>query len=125
VTYQWMTEDQRYCYEMLCDWLLGAHHVPPVKPFGRGLKVSVNSCGLSTFDFDLLTTLVLHAHDRCVRVELANGGPGRTGVILHRRHAREGCMSQRYSTMETALMLHRRHWPAPANALSTPEATNG
>ena len=113
MTYQWMTEDQNYCYEMLCDWLSGAHHVPTVKSYGMGIKVSVYSGRLSTFDFDQLTTLVLLAHDRCVRVELANGGPSRTGVILHRRRAREGCTSQRHPTIETALMLHRRHWHEP------------
>lgn len=116
MTDQWMTEDQRYCYEMLCDWLCGAHHVPTVKPFGRGIKVSVWSSRLSTFDFDQLTRLVLLAHDRCVRVELANGGPWRTGVVLHRRYAREGCISQRHPTIEEALTLHRRHWPTPLPA---------
>ena len=116
MTSQWMTEDQRYCYEMLCDWLCGAHHVPTVSPFGRGIKVCVPSGKLSTFDFDLLTTLVLLAHDRCVRVELGNGGPYRTGVILHRRHAREGCMSQRHPTIETALLLHRLTFTAFASA---------
>jgi len=118
MTYQWMTEDQCYCYEMLCDWLSGAHHVPTVKPFGSGIKVSVNSCALSTFDFDLLTTLVLLAHDRCVRAELTNGGPGRTGVVLHRRHARKGITWQRHPTMETALDLHRRRWPTPQPELA-------
>lgn len=116
MTDQWMTEDQRYCYEMLCDWLCGAHHVPTVKPFGRGIKVSVWSSRLSTFDFDQLTRLVLLAHDRCVRVELANGGPWRTGVVLHRRYAREGCIIQRHPTIEEALTLHRRRWPTPVPA---------
>jgi hypothetical protein len=113
---QWMTEDQRYCYEMLCDWLCGAHHVPIVKPFGTGIKVSVYSCRLSTYDFDQLTRLVLLAHDRCVRVELANGGPSRTGVILHRRHAREGCISQQHPTIEKALARHRKRFPLPLPA---------
>lgn len=113
---QWMTADQRYCYEMLCDWLGGAHHVPQVKSWGMGIKVSVYASGLSTFDFDRLTSLVLLAHDRCVRVEIANGGPYRVGVVLHRRHAREGCVGMRHPTIEEALALHRRYWPAPVAA---------
>lgn len=113
---KWMTEDQLYCYEMVCDWLCGAHHVPTVKSFGTGIRVSVPSSSLSTFDRDRLTSLVLLAHDRCVRVELGNGGPWRTSVILHRRPAREGCINQRHPTIEEALTLHRRYWPTPALA---------
>ena len=40
---------------------------------------------LATFDFDGLTALVFAAHDRCVRIELGNGGPGRIKIIAHRR----------------------------------------
>jgi hypothetical protein len=110
--YSWMSLDQLYCYKMLCDWLCGAHNVPQVKPCGLGLRVSVFASGLSTFDFDLLTRLVFLAHDRCVRVELANSGPSRIGVKLHRRHTREGCVVERHPTMEEALQKHRQSWPA-------------
>jgi hypothetical protein len=108
--YNWMTKDQQHCYQMLCDWLGGAHHVPQVKPCGLGIKVCVFANGLSTFDFHLLTKLVFFAHDRCVRVELANGGPWRIGVKLHRRHTREGCVGERHPTMEEALQKHRQNW---------------
>ena len=117
--YNWMSLDQLYCYKMLCDWLDGAHHVPQVKPCGSGIKVCVFANRLSTFDFHLLTKLVFFAHDRCVRVELASGGPCDIGVRLHRRHTREGWMGERHPTMEEALQKHRQNWqtfdPIPAD----------
>lgn len=105
---EWMTEDQLYCYQMLCDWLGGEHHVPDVKPCGMGVKLSVY--GLSTFDGDALTRLVFLAHDRCVRVELCNGGPHRVGLKLHRRHTRVGGMWGRHPTIEEALNQHRARY---------------
>jgi hypothetical protein len=108
---QWMSESQRYCLSLLNDWI-GAHNVPPVKPCGNGIKVSV-SAGLSTFDNDNLTRLVLLAHDRCVRIELAQGGPCRTGIVLHRCHTRKGGVFNGYPTIEQAIEAHRKIHPAP------------
>jgi hypothetical protein len=108
---QWMTESQRYCLSLLNDWI-GAHNVPFVKPCGNGIKVSV-SAGLSTFDSDNLTRLVLLAHDRCVRIELAQGGPYRIGIKLHRRYTRKGGFFDRHPTIEQAIEAHRKIHPAP------------
>ena len=115
--YKWMSEDQVYCYEMLCDWLGGSHHVPNIKPFGLGIKCSVYSTYLSTFDFDRLTKLVFLAHDRCIRVEMCNGGPCRTSIALHRRHTRVGGTFDRHPTVEQALTSHREQWPLSTCAL--------
>jgi hypothetical protein len=113
---QWMTEDQRYCYEMLCDCFGGAHRVPKVRPWGAGIKTSVCEGWIASFDSNYLTRLVFFAHDRCIRVAFANGGPYRVAVILHRRHTRDGDTTLRHPTIEQALVLHRRSWPAPNEA---------
>lgn len=105
---EWMTEDQRYCYQMLCDWLGGEHHVSAVKPCGMGLELS--AYGLSPFDDDSPTRLVLHAHDHCVHVELRNGGPCRVGLRLHQRLTRVGGMWGRHPTIEEALNQHRARY---------------
>jgi hypothetical protein len=115
---EWMTEDQRYCYQMLCDWLGGVHNLPTVKPCGYGIKVSVRD-GVSTFDCDLLTALVFFAHERCIRVEIANGSPSHVSLRLHRRHARNGAFYERHPTIEDALALHKKRWPSPDNTVQT------
>jgi hypothetical protein len=69
--------------------------------------------GLSTFDFDYLTRLVVLAHDRCVRVAIVSSAPRRLGLTLHRRAGREGAMHERHPTIEEAVERMR---PRPAQA---------
>ncbi len=102
---------------------LGEHHLPyevKVYPLGGGREmVETNVCdGLSTFDFDRLTRLVLAAHDCCVRVEIDSSGPRMLKLRLHPRQGREGEMWQRHPTMEELLEAHRKHNPAPAGERS-------
>lgn len=97
-----MTDDQRACHDVLCRVFYGEHHVPTVRAFGRGIRVSVYSGQLATFDFDYLTRLVVISHDECVRAEIMQSGPGRVGVALFKRHAREGTMASRHPTLEQA-----------------------
>lgn len=57
---------------------------------------------LSTFDYDLLTRLVLSAHKYCVRAEIRNSGPGRVKIVLTNR-ARTGMMHERHPTIQEAI----------------------
>lgn len=43
----------------------------------------------ATWDFDGLTALVFAAHDRCVRVEIGNGGPRQIKITAYPRKRRE------------------------------------
>ena len=77
-----------------CAWVLvrayrGAHHVPRVRVGDRWLET--NHCGdLSTADGDLLTRLVVLAHDAAVRVEISSSGPYMGKVMLHPRRPGQG-----------------------------------
>lgn len=66
--------------------------------------------GLSTFDNDTLTRLVLAAHHHCVRVELANGGPGRIKIRFsqRKRHSEENPFCETHPTIETAIETIRK-----------------
>lgn len=110
---RWMNDDQWECALLLCDLMRGFHHVPKeIKPFGYGIATSIYS-GISTFDFDLLTRAVFLAHDRCIRLEILSSGPGMLKLALHRRHKREGYISERHPTIEQALADWRTKWPLP------------
>lgn len=99
-----MTEEQRACFDLLCDVFHGEHHAPErIYAFGRGIKCNAESHRLSTFDFDYLTRLVVLAHDACVRVEIVSSGPGRIGLVLHKRAGRTGSSYDRHPTMEEAI----------------------
>ena len=114
-----MSADQQFCFQLLSDCFGGAHHVPRLRKCGHGIKVSVYSGSLSTFDFDLLTRLVFLAHDRCVRVEIVSSGPGRVGIMLHRRRGRDGDIFERHPSLDDAIADHRRSFP---DHLPLPEA---
>lgn len=64
---------------------------------------------LATFDADTLTRIVFAAHDWCVRIEFANGGPRRVKLRVHPRHARDGSMHERHPTLQAAVDTWRRH----------------
>jgi hypothetical protein len=103
-------QEARAFFGVVCH---GEHHAPePMRPFGRGWKVNFYGGQLSTFDFDYLTRLVIHAHDMCYRVEVMQGGPGKVGVAVWKRDTREGGMCDRHPTMEQALAEWRKQRPA-------------
>lgn len=79
-----LTEDQEYCRLMLSEWAGGDHHLPDVHVFGTGVCINTRK-GLSTYDFDRLTSLVLLAHRDSVRIVIASSGPRMVKVIAHRR----------------------------------------
>ena len=109
--YQWMTDDQFECYKMLCDIFGGSHHVfDVVKPAANGIEINKSYCEFSTFDFNTLTTAVLMAHDRCIRFQVSASGPGRLRLMFHRRHTREGTITERHPTIEQAVERYQKDW---------------
>lgn len=101
-----MTDSQRECYALLCDLMGGAHHVPKVKECGFGICANIPG-GLATWDFCCLTRLVILCHDRCIRGEVSQGGPGSICLSLHKRQARDGSTYERHPTLEDAIAMHR------------------
>jgi hypothetical protein len=96
-----LSADQRTCIEVLCAGLGSAIYKVPtnwkkMERIGtKGLKLSLNKGGLSTFDFDELTGLVIHAHKELVRVSIIPSGPRMLGVTLFKRQA-DGRMNERH-----------------------------
>lgn len=83
---------------------LGIYHIERVD---RGewksyrVEVVVDN-DLATWDFDYLTRLVVLAHDACVRLSIGHGGPRRMKLCFWPR-LREGGISERHPTMESAI----------------------
>ena len=112
--YLWANDDQWECIKLLVTLFRGFHHFPTEpKAHGRGICLNFRPYSISTFDFDGLTRLVFLAHDRCIRAEIAGSGPAMIKLVLHKRHTREGGMSLRHPTVETALADWRKHNPLP------------
>ena len=81
---QWTTEKQR-CYDLLVSLVGGVHHLGTVRHFGNGLRASYYKSEASTFDGDLLTWIVLLAHQRYCRVAVENGGPCAIAITVFAR----------------------------------------
>ncbi len=93
----------------------GMHHVYSLKkgPFNCCVLywTCVHRGDLATFDSDILTRLVLGAHEYRLRVELTNGGPRRIKVIVSDRKLRIGDYFSRHPTIEEALRNWNRESP--------------
>lgn len=109
----WMSDDQWECAKLIARVQGGFHHCAEIKQAYTGIRTYVHAHRLATFDFNLLTELVFEAHDRCIRVELAQSAPGKVGILLHKRHAREGRMYEYHPTIEQALADWRTRNPTP------------
>lgn len=88
------------------EFYRGEHHFPSQpKPHGEGWAISHFGC-LSTYDFDDLTRLVLLAHEKCIRVQIEQGGPRRLRIVIWKR-SREGSNFERHPTIEQAIEKFR------------------
>lgn len=111
--FPWMTDDQEECYQLLADLYQGAHHLGGVvKEWGTGVQLNT-SRDFSTFDFNLMTVLVVLAHDRMIRAEITHSGPGLVRVCLWKRKSRGGRMYERHPTLESHIQQIREEYPQP------------
>jgi len=89
------------------EFYQGEHHFPSkIKSYGPGWSIS-HVGPLATFDFNNLTRLVLLAHEKCIRVQIEQGGPNRLRIAIWKR-AREGSTYDRHPTIEQAIEAFRR-----------------
>jgi len=80
----------------------GIHHVRKIKKqSATRWEVSMPD-GISTFDFDTLTRLVIAAHKYAVRVSIHASGPRLVKIVLCARK-RQGDIYERHPTIEEAI----------------------
>ncbi len=98
----WMSEQQWECYKLLADLFHGFHHISgKLHEWGAGIKLNTTYTNtLASYDYNGLTRLIVMAHDRMIRAEIVPSGPGMLGIVLHKRHKREGRMHERHPTLE-------------------------
>lgn len=98
---EWMSDNQWRAAQLVADVFGGFHHLNEFKPVADGVQVTLHAHDLATFDYDLLTGLVILAHSRCIRVAVVTAGM-RLAVRAYVRQ-RDGAMHQRHPTMEQAI----------------------
>lgn len=73
----------------------------------------------STYDTDTLTRLVVIAHEMCVRVEINPCNPTHLELLFHERQ-RNGDISERHATIESAIEKCRKWLGVDIGAESAP-----
>ena len=94
----------------------GLHHCPkihkiPYKIIGNEYWAVNYSGDLSTYDYDLLTRLVVAAHDNCIRVSICSSGPRLVKIRLDNRTKRVGMFHEQHPTIEQAVDAVRKGLP--------------
>jgi hypothetical protein len=88
--------------QFFSDFYFGEHHFPSeLKVCGHGWMIN-HYMSMSTFDYNHLTRLVLMAHDRCIRVEIAPCNAQYIRIKVHKRD-REGEYTERHPTIQQAI----------------------
>lgn len=95
------------CALLLDRWLGGLHHMPREQNLyktdwsGRYVEVVSGSFagGLSTFDNGGLTSLVLLAHEHCVRVEIGPARASKISIMIHPRSINSDGFSSRHDSL--------------------------
>ena len=115
------------CAWVLCHAYSGAHHVGTVK-FGLGDQwmEATHYSEAATADGDVLTRLVVLAHDAAVRISISAGGPRNIRIMLHPRVRSDRNMTN-HRTMESAVAALRSRWaPVPVVVpVASPETDKG
>jgi len=62
-------------------------------------------------DGDMLTRIVVLAHDRMLRVEVEAVACRFLALLIHQRKTREGSISQRCPTLDGHVEMLRQHYP--------------
>lgn len=117
------TDDQRYCVDLLAYVFGGHHHLTEVKEWGTGVAIN-HSGDLSTFDFNLMTLLVIEAHARAVRIGITSSGPRMVRIIAHRRRHGDGRFSERHPGLDDLIRMAEQRKSSDADA-ATPTPKEG
>lgn len=103
-----LSELGRMVADLLGDVYRGFYHLPHgvcyTPNWEDPMYISVSVLDqLATYDSNLLTRLVVLAHDRLIRVEVQSSNPGRVKLGFSRRSSREGSIFERHPTIEQAV----------------------
>lgn len=101
--YNWTSDDQWECCKMIFDLIGGEHHLNgKIKEHGTGI-VYVTGSSFATYDFSTLTTLVLLAHKRTIRVEINACNFSHIKICLWKRTKIAGRYWEKHPTIEEAI----------------------
>lgn len=106
-----LTDFQKKAVELMCrSQKCGAYDLGCWKKADWGTKrvsFTIYSFGLSTYDFDELTKLVIGAHEMMIRVSISASKKNHIVITFQERTAREGETWLKHPTIEQAIESYR------------------
>jgi hypothetical protein len=109
-----LTEFQRIAVELICQaqgcgpYDFAQTFIKADWHYGTGVRFVISPMRLSTFDASGLTSLVIGAHDHCIRVEIMPVNMQRLAVIMHPRQREGREIWSRHPSIEDAIKIYRR-----------------
>lgn len=81
-----MTEDQKYCYDFLCNVFKGSWHIAGriYSEDWEGIKY-VHYSDLASWDNNLLTRFIVLAHDYSIRINIKPSSNKTMNILIHKR----------------------------------------
>lgn len=112
-----MSELGEKAADFLGDVFLGLYHLPNrslrrVKWDGDNEGIEITLYGpLCTYDDNVLTRMIVLAHDRLLRLEISGCGPNYIKLLIHQRTLRTGGRQfERMPTLEDHVAMIRKHY---------------
>lgn len=91
----------------------GKHHIPsPLKSFGEGWSTLYDG-EAATYDFDLMTRIVLLSHDKHIRASIHGKSRHRIEIVVWKRDRTHDQRWGHHPTMEEALKAWRKTHKCP------------
>lgn len=123
-----MSELGKAAADLLGDVYLGIYHLSRASllkvEWNCPHQIQISVYGeMATVDSDLLTRLVVLAHDRMIRVSIEGLGPNYLRLIFHKRSVREGRLFERCPTMEDHIAIIRNHYEIEPHDIAAPVKT--
>lgn len=104
-----LTKDEAIIF--FSEFYRGEHHIPgKITEFGHGWQVKHDRGDIATFDYNKLTTLVLMAHDKCIRVSIMPYNFNTLKICIWKRN-RNGGFSNRHPTIQQAIDEYNSNTP--------------
>ena len=110
-----LTEFQRSAVELVCEAMrCGPYDFESTFEradweYGKGVRFTVRRPQFATYDTDGLTALVLGAHDRAIRVEIAPCNFTHLAITMHPRSREHASQWGRHPSIEDVLDRRRRN----------------
>lgn len=103
-----MTITREQALEFFSSLFFGEHKIPSeVKEYDSGYSIVCDMHEFGTYDWNLLTRLVVLSHDYCYRAYIAPHNIGKCKIVIHKRQREYTDIALFHPTIEQSITMVR------------------